>query len=157
MRNKTCCFTGHRDINDDINTLTEKLSVVIEKSIKKGYLYFGAGGARGFDTLAGETVMKLKEKYPHIHLILVLPFINQYEHESGWTDEEIEKYHYLKKHASKVVHLQVKYSTGCYYRRNRHLVDHSSLCIAYQYKNTGGTAYTVKYAKSNNVQVINCI
>lgn len=156
MKDKTCCFTGHRDINEDKNTLKARLSDVIESSILQGYRYFGAGGARGFDTLAGETVLDLKEKYPHIHLILVLPFVNQYEHESGWSSEEIEKYHYLKTHASKVVHLQENYSSGCYYRRNRHLVDHSSLCIAYQYKNNGGTAYTTKYALNQQLQVINC-
>ncbi len=157
MRDKTCCFTGHREINENIDTLSARLTDMIEKSIKNGYRYFGAGGARGFDTLAGETVLKLKEKYPHIHLILVLPFINQYEHESGWTAEEIEKYHYLKKHASKVVHLQKKYSSGCYYRRNRHLIDHSSLCISYQYKNAGGTAYTTRYASQKGILIINCI
>ena len=38
-----------------------------------GYLYFGAGGALGFDTLAAQTVLDLKKDYPQIKLILVLP------------------------------------------------------------------------------------
>ena len=156
MKEKTCCFTGHREIIDDIETLTITLYNILENLILNGYRYFGAGGARGFDNLASSIVLELKKKYPFIHLILVLPFVNQYEHESGWTTKEIELYHFLKTHASKVVHLQEHYSNGCYHRRNRHLVDHSSICIAYQYKNTGGTAYTTKYAKQNSLSVIYC-
>lgn len=155
MKEKTCCFTGHREIRDNYESLSANLFQIVEDLILNGYRYFGAGGARGFDNLAGSVVLALKKKYPHIHLILVLPFVNQYEHEAGWSTEEIKLYQYLKKHASKVVHLQEHYSNGCYYRRNRHLVDNSSLCIAYQYKNTGGTAYTTRYAESKNIPVIN--
>lgn len=156
MKEKTACFTGHREIKGDIAHLEEKLALILEQQIQQGYCYFGAGGARGFDALAARTVLRLKEKYPHIHLILVLPFSNQYKHESGWSDVEIEEYHFLKGKASKVVHLQEKYSSGCYYRRNKHLVNHSSLCICYQYKNSGGTAYTTNYAKQQSLEIINC-
>ncbi len=156
MKDKTCCFTGHREILDDAEILTNTVTNIVESMILKGYRFFGAGGARGFDNLAGSVILELKKKYPHIHLILVLPFQNQYEYETGWTTEEIDLYRFLKTHASKVVHLQEHYSNGCYHRRNRHLIDYSSLCIAYQYKNTGGTAYTTEYAKQNNVPVINC-
>lgn len=41
------------------------------------------------------------------------------------------------------------------FRRNRYLVDNSSICIAYLTKNKGGTAYTVDYAKKLGVTVIN--
>ena len=47
------------------------------KLIKNGYSYFGAGGALGFDTIATQTVLHLKERYPHTKLILVLPCIDQ--------------------------------------------------------------------------------
>lgn len=40
----------------------------IERSIQAGYVYFGAGGALGFDTLAAQMVLKLKERYPDIKL-----------------------------------------------------------------------------------------
>ena len=39
--------------------------------------------------------------------------------------------------------------------RNRYLVNQSSKCICYLEKNTGGTKYTVDYALSKNLQVIN--
>lgn len=156
-RNKTACFTGHREIRyQDVN-LQEDLKVILVDLINQGYLYFGAGGARGFDTLAAETVLELRKQYPQIYLILILPFKNQYGYEKGWSNQEIEKYVELKEKAQKVVYIQEKYSSGVYYKRNRHLVDFSSVCICYQYKETGGTAYTTKWAKSRGLKVINCI
>lgn len=44
---------------------------------------------------------------------------------------------------------------GCMHKRNRHLVDNSSACISYLTENKGGTFYTVNYAKSKGVEVIN--
>ena len=153
LREKTVCFTGHREIRHEKCEFF--LRETIENLINKGFRFFGAGGARGFDSLAEKVVLDLKEsKYPHIHLILVLPFENQYLHETGWSKEEIDFYHYAKNKASKVVHLNPTYESGIYYKRNRHLVDNSSVCVAYQYKNTGGTAYTTNYAKKVGVQLI---
>ena len=74
MKQKTCCFTGHRDIPlGDYQLIFDKTEEMVERLIKKGYLYFGAGGALGFDTIAALAVLKLKEHYPDIRLILVLP------------------------------------------------------------------------------------
>ena len=154
---QTACFTGHREIRSQDSNLKETLKKILIGLINQGYIYFGAGGARGFDALAAETVLELKQQYSQISLILVLPFENQFCKEQGWTVQEIKQYQELKQQARKVVHLQKEYSKGCYYRRNRHLVDFSSVCICYQYKETGGTAYTTEYARSKNVQIINCI
>lgn len=50
MKQKTCCFTGHRDIPlGDYQLIFDKTEEMVERLIKKGYLYFGAGGALGFD------------------------------------------------------------------------------------------------------------
>lgn len=57
--------------------------------IKEGYLYFGAGGALGFDTIAAFAVLKLKKRYPNIRLILVLPCLDQTR---GWSREDVEIY-----------------------------------------------------------------
>lgn len=100
-------------------------------------------------------VLDLKQDYRQIKLMLILPFQNQYEHESGWSKEEIEEYHRLQKEAAEVIILSEHYSRGIYFRRNRRLVDASSVCVAYLIKPTGGTAYTVKYANKQGLQVIN--
>ncbi len=57
--------------------------------------------------------------------------------------------------ANKVVYISQKYTPDCMLRRNRHLVDYSSVCICYLNKTTGGTAYTVKYAQKCGLQIIN--
>ena len=155
-KEKTACFTGHRQIKTNYKLLFSKVYNIVEELIKQNYLYFGTGGSKGFDFLASDVILALKHKYPHIHLILVLPFINQYIYENNWSKEEISHYHQLKEKASKVVHIQKIYSKGSYFKRNRHLIDFSSICICYKYKDFGGTAYTVKYANKKGVKIINC-
>ena len=154
LREHTVCFTGHREIRD--GQLREPLARVVESLIHQGFLYFGAGGARGFDTLAADVVLELKAKYPQIHLILVLPFVNPFQRESGWTREEIARHQAQTKKASRVVYTQEAYSRGCYYKRDRHLVDCSSVCVFYQYKASGGTSYTTQYAREQGLNLINC-
>lgn len=153
MKEKTCCFTGHRDIPLlQLPIIKSKLKKTIIKYIEKGYCYFGAGGALGFDTLAAQTVLKLKETYPQIKLILVLPCLTQTR---GWKEADVKEYERIKSLADKVVYTSQDYTRGCMFKRNRHLVDFSSLCIAYLTKDEGGTAYTVKYAKQNGLNIIN--
>ena len=94
MKEKTCCFTGHREIpSGQRRRIFAKTEEAIEGLIKKGYLYFGAGGALGFDTIAAFAVLKLKERYPDIRLILVLPCFSQTR---GWSQEDIEIYDDIK-------------------------------------------------------------
>mgnify|MGYP000251299964 CR=1 FL=1 len=74
----------------------------------------------------------------------------------GWICvEDIAVYEEIKSQADKVVYTSHDYFRGCMFKRNRHLVNGSSVCIAYLTQEKGGTAYTVNYARQNNVQVIN--
>lgn len=155
IRKKTACFTGHRKMEEPISEIEHRVTVAVEGLIQNGYRYFGAGGARGFDALASQVVLKLKTTYPQIHLILVLPFDEQYSHEKNWTESEVAQYHRLKERASKVVVLAAEYSSGIYYRRNRHLVDHSSVCVAYMRRTNSGISHTVNYARAKGPEIVN--
>lgn len=157
VKQYTACFTGHRRIRKKDSSLKSKLCNIVEKLALDGYVYFVSGGARGFDTLAAETVIDLKEKYTDIKLVMVLPFAEHYKHEGDWSDNEIQKYHKIKNNASEVIYIQKYYSKGCYYARDRYIVDASSVCVKYQYKSTGGTAYTTAYAYKKELKVISCI
>ncbi len=55
----------------------------------------------------------------------------------------------------KVVYMSEHYTRDCMFRRNRHLVDNSSVCICYLTGKRGGTAYTVKYAEQEGIMVKN--
>ena len=105
-----------------------------------------------FDTLAAQTVPKLKPSYPNIKLILVLPCLTQTR---GWRPEDIAEYERIKSLADKVVYTAQQYTRGCMHKRNRHLVDNSSVCVCYLNRESGGTAYTVDYAEKRGLEVIN--
>ncbi len=64
-------------------------------------------------------------------------------------------YETIKENADKVVYTSNEYTHNCMIKRNRRLIDNSSLCICYFEKNTGGTAYTVKYAKEKGLKIYN--
>lgn len=153
MREKTCCFTGHRNVpRADQRKVANQLEKTIIKLINSGVCYFGAGGALGFDTMAAQVVLKLRKEYPQIKLILVLPCLTQTR---GWMDSDIKTYEGIKAAADKVIYTSQEYTQGCMHKRNRHLVDNSSVCVAYLTRETGGTAYTVDYARKQGLNVIN--
>lgn len=153
MKSRTCCFSGHRSLPQcDLEQITERTKEAIISSIYDGYCYYGAGGALGFDTLAAKAVLELKAQYPEIKLILVLPCKEQ---TAKWKAEDIAEYERIKSRADKVVYTSEHYYNGCMQKRNRHLVDNSSLCICYLTSNTGGTSYTVDYARSVGCSVKN--
>lgn len=152
MREQTCCFTGHRDISAEIKPyIAKQLERILRNLIGEGIRYFGSGGARGFDLMAADIVLQLKEEFPHIRLIMVLPCRDQTR---GWRGEDLRHYERVLSQADKVVYVQEKYTPGCMQKRNRHLVDNSSVCVAYCTRRYGGTAYTVEYADRKNVKVI---
>lgn len=155
MMNKkqyTCCFTGHRKIAPEQQpAVIGRLKKTVEQLIVDGYCYFGTGGALGFDTLAAQCVLPLKKQYPHIRLILVLPCLEQSKH---WPAQDVAVFENIKASADKVVCLSDRYTRDCMFKRNRYLVDHSRVCVAYLIHPWGGTAYTVEYARRKGVQVI---
>jgi uncharacterized phage-like protein YoqJ len=102
MKEQTCCFTGHRKTPPLQSVqIAERLKTELIKLIDQGYLYFGAGGALGFDTIAALTVLVLQQSYPQIKLILVLPCKTQTR---GWDKDDIEMYEDIKKRCDKVVY-----------------------------------------------------
>ena len=60
-----------------------------ERLISQGYRRFYTGGALGFDTVAAIVILKLKNRYPDIKLILALPCSSQTK---GWKKRDIENY-----------------------------------------------------------------
>ena len=152
-RLQTCCFTGHRQIPPmERPGLAVKLERSIMELYRRGILYYGAGGAVGFDCLAAQTVLRLRESCPDMKLILVLPCLNQTR---GWRAEDVAEYERIKEQADKVTYVSQQYTRDCMFKRNRHLVDYSSVCVCYLTKGRGGTAYTVDYAKRQGLEIIN--
>lgn len=153
MRDRTACFTGHRKIPvKQYDAIYERLKATIVSLIERNYRFFGAGGAIGFDTMAAQAVLAIRNQYPHIRLILVLPCRSQAE---KWSEYDRAIYEHIKAQADKVVYTAQEYTKNCMHLRNRHLVDNSNVCICYLTERTGGTAYTVSYARMQGIEVIN--
>lgn len=152
MEQYTCCFTGHRDIPPQKRkAVAAALEKVVEGLIAAGYRQFATGGALGFDTMAALCVLGMKKRYPGIRLLLVLPCLDQ---SLRWPAADVRMYEQIKALADRVEYVDREYTPGCMLKRNRRLVDMSQVCIAYLKKATGGTAYTVDYARKRGVRVI---
>lgn len=153
MKEYTACFTGHRQIPFGQTILIKRrLDKVIADLVQQGIIYYGAGGALGFDTMAAQAVLRARRNYPQIKLILVLPCPTQADR---WAARDKEIYEEIKRQADKIVYVSEHYTKSCMFQRNRHLVDYSGICIAYLTEDNGGTAYTVNYAQSKGLQIIN--
>ena len=153
MRAKTCCFTGHRSLSHEEKLkVAVRLREIIAEQIKTGVVFYGAGGARGFDSLAAQIVLEMKKEYPQLRLILVLPCEDQTRE---WRSEDIAVYEDIMRRSDKVVYVSREYTPDCMHKRNRHLVDHSGTRICYLTRSTGGTAYTVDYARRKGLHIIN--
>ena len=119
---------------------------------EEGITVFLSGGALGFDTLAAETVLDVAREVPGVSLVVVRPCADQTR---GWSSRDTARYDSILARASEVVTLAPAYRPGCMQARNRYLVDHSSIVLCYLTESTGGTAYTVKYAVSRGLPVVN--
>jgi len=150
------CFTGHRDLSkDETETITISLESILTKLIEsKGLTVCYAGGAIGLDTVAAETVISLKARYPQLRLNLILPCQGQ---ENSWNAEQKEIYKKIKATADNVRVLAPFFYNGCMQARNRELLRNSDLCIAYLRKGTssGGSLNTVIQATKLGIPVIN--
>lgn len=152
MKEKTCCFTGHRMIDEaDINAISQKVEVQMEQLMLLGVRQFCAGGALGFDTLCAKNVLKIKKKVPDITFTLVLPCKTQAQ---GWSKANQVEYQRMMNCADRILFTSEQYYPGCMHVRNRKLVELSAYCISYLRTNTGGTFYTVNYAKQQGLVVI---
>ena len=153
LRKDTCCFSGHRKLSAEaLPALAQRLRQEILRLVTQGVRYFGCGGALGFDTLAAKTVLALRDEYPGIRLIMVLPCPDQ---AAFWSGHDQAVYRDILRRADKVVYTAQRYDPGCMARRNRALVADSAYCICFLDRPTGGTAYTVAYARRNGLTVIN--
>ena len=150
---KTCFFTGHRIINpNDISFIKRCLNEEILNAINNGFTHFITGGALGFDTLAAEQVILMRENYD-IRLIIYLPCTN---HGQNWGEFERARYERVLSEADEIYYVTKEpYRDGCMKKRNMAMVEASDLCIAFLKNSSSGTAQTVKMAEEKGAKVVN--
>ena len=145
---KSCALTGHRELPSDFNK--NVLYDTLEELIQEGCDHFLCGMAAGFDLLALDCLVSLKQKYKFT-IEACIPFEGQ---EKGFSFAEKWKYRTLIDWCDKKTVFFERYQNGCYLVRDRYMVDGADVVLAYCTRDTGGTAYTVRYAKEKNVPVI---
>ena len=130
MKPRTCCVTGHRQIPEGKLAYVEALlREKIEASILVGYRHFIFGGAEGADLLFASIVVDLIANGRPLTLEAAIPYAA----------------------CDKVTIVCQEYSKNCFFERNRYMVDESDAVIGvYDGRKTGGTYYTLKYARSKN-------
>ena len=124
MEKTTCCFFGHRKINET-EELKSKLVEIIEKLIvDENVDTFLFGSKSRFNSLCLELVTEIKEKYPHIKRVYVRA-------EYQYIDEEyknfiLQDYEYTY-YPEKILNS----GRATYVERNYEMIDNSHYCIVY--------------------------
>lgn len=155
-------FTGHRpellpfsenELSADSIRVKAMILDEIMSSAANGCDTFLNGGARGGDIIFAEQVLLAKAtEYPNIRLITVVPHEGQ---ANAWTEAWRDRYFRILELSTDVIMLSSRYTRDCYHVRNRYLVDNADKLLAlYNGGATGGTAYTVKYARQKNREII---
>ena len=148
---QTCCVTGHRKISADKLAYVEtELRRAVMAAVDDGYTRFINGGAAGADLLFATIVTDLKEQGHPFFLEAALPYLGR----KRSRDQSFQK---MLAACDEVKVFSERYSHGCYFVRNRYMVDESSRVIAvYDGRSSGGTVFTMQYAraKGKTVQVI---
>lgn len=157
-----CCFTGYRPAKLPFDIIKKDSAYVsfendlfkeILKLINSGCYVFYSGMAMGFDIIAAEAVITLKNtcKSP-IKLICVVPFKEQ---NISFNDFWRKKYDYIIENCDEVIILSEKYSKNCYHIRNKYMVDNSDFVLTWFDGKSGGTKNTVDYAFNKGRKIFN--
>ena len=154
MKKKTCCFTGHRNIPaQEEKALRGKLREQALALLEKGFDTFLVGGAVGFDMLAAEVLLDLREKEGKaLRLVSRLPYP---EWRETWSAENRNREERILRGSDEVSFSGKMDRRRAYLERDRRMVDESSFCVAWCTRKAGGTAYTIRYAMKQGVPVTN--
>ena len=155
LRLHRCCFTGHRPekLRASEEEVRSALRREILRAVEEGYVTFLTGMARGVDLWAAEEVLAQREAHG-LRLIAVLPHP---DFEARWNAAARLTYRRVLGAADHTVTVSPAFDMGAYQRRNRYMVDRSSLVIAAFDGTPGGTRNTVLYAKAQGVPVRNVL
>ncbi len=161
--NLKCCFTGYRpskfpfSIYNAESTEYKKFeNSLIEEILSlchNGCRTFYTGMAMGFDIIAAEIVLLVKNAYnTPLELVCVLPFKNQSENfYPFWKN----KYDNIIKQCDSVVCIESEYKKGCYQQRNKFMVENSDYVLTWYDGKSGGTRNTIDYATKIGRYIIN--
>ncbi|MDR2420900.1 MAG: DUF1273 domain-containing protein [Oscillospiraceae bacterium] len=159
-KGETCCFSGYRpeklpwgEREDDerCRELKRRLFHVAEALYVSGRRRFICGMARGCDMYFCEAALSLRDINGDVAVEAALPFAEQAER---WKAAWRERYFKLLSLCDIETHISPEYTRDCMERRNRYMVDSSSVIITVFDGRFGGTMYTRGYAFRRGLEII---
>ena len=161
MIETACAFTGHRPKSFpwgyDENApgyvlLKEVLAAQITALAERGVTDFLSGMAQETDLWCAQIVLDLRKKNTALKLHAILPCEGQ---DGKWTASAQVLYHSILEQADDVFFVDRDYCSGCMLKRNRCMVDHSSILLAvYNGTRRSGTDATVNYSRRLGRKII---
>ena len=156
----SCTFTGHREEklpwrSDENDPRCLRLKELIADSLETvyhcGIRHFICGMATGCDMYFCEAVIELRSAHDDITLEAAIPWEGQSQ---SWSAALKKRYARLVADCDFYTLVQKDYMPDCLMRRNRYMVDSSSVIIAAYSGRPGGTMSTMLYAIRSGLQVI---
>ena len=159
-KNATCCFTGHRVEKlpwrtDESDTrciqLKERISDAVSSVYASGIRHFICGMATGCDMYFCEAVIDLRIQHPDVTIEAAIPWRGQPD---KWSRALKDRYYRLVGECDYQTLVHSEYTPECMMRRNRYMVDSSSVLIAASLGIPGGTMNTILYALRQGLEII---
>ena len=152
-------FTGHRPEKlpffgeDDpmCVELKERIFKEISALADDGATEFYTGMARGVDMWCAEAVLKLRTVRQEIKLIAVIPCPEQ---DSRWNAADKQRYRRILEQCDKQITVSPKYTNDCFHKRDRAIVELCDVLLAVFDGRSGGTKYTVEFAKGKGKKTV---
>jgi len=131
--------------------LKQRIADAVCAAYEEGYRHFLCGMALGCDFYFCEAVLALRETHPDVTVEAAIPCLSQAD---AWSSEQRERYRRLVDACDFETLVSSSYTAYCMQRRDRYMVDHASLLIAAFDGTPGGTQYTVAYAMSRQISIV---
>ena len=153
MKTKTCCFIGHREINET-ETLRGSLRATIENLITEENVdTFLFGSKSRFDSLCLELVTEARKKYMHIKRVWVRA--DYPEIDDSYREYLLELYddtYFPEK--------LIGAGKAAYVKRNYEMIKNSDICVVYYDESAlpagrrSGAGIALAYAEKHNKRIL---
>ena len=159
-RPSSCSFTGHRpgklpwrynERDPRCVDLKRRIRDAVDTAYQEGYRHFLCGMAQGCDLYFCECVLALRARHPDVTVEAAIPCPTQAD---TWPAAQRERYRRLVTACDFETMVSDRYTASCMQRRDRYMVDHASLLIAAFDGTAGGTRYTLEYAMSRGLAIV---
>ena len=153
MKMNTCCFIGHRTINETDQLKTQLLQTIEHLIRDKQVDTFLFGSKSRFNDLCLELVTAVQPNHPHIRRIYVRA-------EFPVIDDDYKAYLLRSYEDTYYPDSMVNAGKAAYVERNYHMIEQSQFCVIYYdasnlpARRKSGTKIALDYARKQQKEVI---